>query len=105
MKKFFYIIVTILFAVISFILYDLLLYVSIHYLGVGSGVTLANIAIFIPLIIYYGYFMSKYHESDNTKMLVYLLMGMFHIGFLFIFRMIPNSKMAAEVLKLNLSEN
>lgn len=50
-------------------------------------------------------FMSKYHESDNTKMLVYLLMSIFHLGFLFIFRMIPNSKMAAEVLKLNLSEN
>lgn len=49
--------------------------------------------------------MSKYHESDNIKMLVYLLMGMFHIGFLLIFRMIPNSKMAAEVLRLNLSDN
>jgi MFS family permease len=105
MKKYFYIIFTVLFAVISFILYDLSLYVSIHYLGVGSGVTLANIAIFIPLIIYYGYFMDKYHESNNRKMLAYLLMGMFHIGFLFVFRMIPNSKMAAEVLKLNLSEN
>jgi integral membrane sensor domain MASE1 len=105
MKKYFYITLTILFAVISFLLYDLLLYVSIHYLGVGSGVTLANIGIFIPLIIYYGYFMSKYHESNNTKMLIYLLMGMFHIGFLLIFRMIPNSKMAAEVLRLNISDN
>jgi integral membrane sensor domain MASE1 len=105
MKKFFYVTLTILFAVISFVMYDLLLHVSIHYLGVGSGVTLANIAIFIPLIFYYGYFMDKYHESNNRKMLAYLLMGMFHIGFLFVFRMIPNSKMAAEVLKLNLSDN